>query len=68
MINTSINGNTLKELRKGKGLTQSDLSVDCSVDKDLISKLELGKRPAVSLCTVVKLANFFDVTIETLLR
>jgi transcriptional regulator with XRE-family HTH domain len=68
MINTTINGQTLQRLRNERKLSQYDLAADCEIDRSLISLLENNKRPAVSLYTVVKLANFFEVTIETLLQ
>jgi DNA-binding Xre family transcriptional regulator len=55
-------------MRLNRKLSLSDMSVDSGIDKDLISKLELGKRPAVSLYTAVKMAHFFECSIEDLLK
>jgi transcriptional regulator with XRE-family HTH domain len=68
LFNTTLNGDKLRKLRLNKGLSQFELSVDCNLERCLISDLENNKRPAVSLCTAIKLATFFETTIEELLK
>jgi transcriptional regulator with XRE-family HTH domain len=68
MIQTTLNGSTIRRLRLERGLSQFDLSCDAGIERCLISNLENNKRPAVSLSTAVKLASFFNITIEELLK
>ena len=56
----------IKQLRKEKGLTQSQLADELGVTDKAVSKWEVGEsNPDISL--LVKLAEIFDVTIDYLL-
>lgn len=50
----------LKELRKGKGLTQEDVYNDTGIH---IARIEQGKRD-ISYTTLIKLADYFGVTLD----
>lgn len=58
--------NTIKELRKEKGLTQTDLAKVVGLDQTAISKWELDKAlPDTAI--LIKLSEFFNVSIDYLL-
>ena len=54
---------SLKVLRKKRGLTQKELGKILGLDSTSVSKYELSKR-IPSLRNAFKLANFFNVPIE----
>ena len=56
----------LKELRRGRGVTQEELSAYLSVSPQAISKWERGES-LPELDYVVKLSNYFGVTVDDLL-
>lgn len=55
----------LKELRLEKGVGQVELAEKIGVSKGIISLWENGKREP-TLSSLVALAKFFDVSIDTL--
>ena len=58
--------NTIKELRKEKGLTQTELAKILGLDQTAISKWELNKAlPDTAI--LIKLSKFFNVSIDYLL-
>ena len=58
--------NTLKKLRKAKGLTQEALAQRAGVDYKYLQKLE-GRNPSSpTLATMEKLANGLEVTLVEL--
>ena len=58
--------NRLKELRKSRGYTQISLQMRTGIEQALLSKFENGERiPPTE--TLVKLANFYDVSIDYIL-
>ncbi|MDR1937286.1 MAG: helix-turn-helix domain-containing protein [Tannerellaceae bacterium] len=48
-------GNRIRELRKGKGLSQEQLALNAEVDRSYIGGIERGERN-VSFLTLVKIA------------
>ena len=59
-------GNKIKELREEKGLKQEDLAKAMSVSPSTIGMYEINKRePNNEL--IIKLAAFFDVSVDYLL-
>ena len=56
----------LKSLRKEKGLTLEELAQDLGMTKQVLSRYERGEREA-DYKTLVKIANFFVVSIDYLL-
>lgn len=58
--------NKLTELRKARHLTQTELAKILNVARNTISQWETGKRNP-DLDTVVKIANYFDVTVDFLI-
>ena len=64
MINNSFAEN-LKELRLEKGIGQVELAEKIGVSKGIISLWENGKREP-TLSSLVALAKYFDVSIDTL--
>lgn len=57
----------LKELRKAKGWTQSELANKIGVQREQVSAYERGKYLPTTEC-VLKIANLFEVSIDYLLR
>ena len=58
--------NTFKELRKEKKLTQTELAKQLNIDQTTVSKWELDKA-LPDTATLIKLAEFFDVSTDYLL-
>jgi len=56
----------LRLLRKSKGLTQIALQMKIGVEQALLSKYESGERVPPTE-TLVKLANFYEVSVDYLL-
>ena len=57
----------LKELRKEKGISQLKLAMDINTNQNTISRYETGERePGIN--ELIKLANYFDVSIDYLLE
>ena len=61
-----FNGKKLKELRKEKNMTQIQLDNAIGFTQKTICSLELGKQQP-SLQKLVKIAKFFDVSIDDLI-
>ncbi len=59
--------NRLRELRKGKGLTQDRLAREASVCRTVIARFETGKT-GLSTKNLAKLAAVLDCTMEDILR
>ena len=59
-------GKRIKELRKDKGLTQSQLAKIISSTQDTISLWELGKSYP-DIINLVKMAKYFSVSTDYLL-
>lgn len=59
-------GLILKELRKEKRLTQTELAVELCTTQDTISLWEL-KKSYPDVLTLIKIAKFFDVSCDYLL-
>jgi transcriptional regulator with XRE-family HTH domain len=62
---TSI-GERLRLLRRDRGHTQEELAEISGVSKDLIAKLEQGRRETARITTLSKLADALDVEISEL--
>ena len=61
-----IFGETLKELRTDRGLSQQQLADELKISRSAIAKWELSKtEPVASM--IVKLAKYFDVDSDFLL-
>ena len=58
--------NRLKELRKSKGYTQIALQMKTGIEQALLSKFENGDRVPPTE-TLVRLADFYDVSIDYIL-
>ena len=56
----------LKELREKKGISQLKLAMDLSMNQNTISRYETGTHQA-DYATLIKLADYFDVSIDYLL-
>lgn len=57
----------LKELRKEKGVSQLKLALDLNTNQNTISRYETGERePGIQ--ELIKLANYFGVSIDYLLE
>lgn len=60
-------GQTLKEIRRAKDVSQRELAEKVGVDFSYISKLENDRMPPPAAETIVKLAEALDVPAEVLL-
>jgi transcriptional regulator with XRE-family HTH domain len=58
---------TLLELRKEKGITQMDVAKVLDISRQAYANYEIGKREP-DLATLLKLADFFGVSVDYLLR
>ena len=68
MYDAKIVGERIKELRKNKGLTQSQVAeILCISDKSTVSKIENGIKP-LSIDNAITLATLFGVSLDYLLR
>lgn len=56
-------GQNIKNMRKEIGITQQTLAFYILSDKCLISNIERGTMGNVTLCTLMKLANVFEIDI-----
>lgn len=56
-----------KKFRTAKGYTQVQVAKELGVSKQVYNNYELGKREA-DFETLLKLAEFFDTTVDALLR
>lgn len=61
-----FNGNKLRELRKEKKMTQKQLDNAIGFNNRTVCQLELGNYQP-SLQKLVKIAKFFDVSIDDLI-
>lgn len=59
--------NGLKEIRKKKKLSQVQVSMDLHMSREAISHYENGKR-SPDIDTLVKLSEYFDVSIDYLIK
>ena len=59
-------GKNLKYLRKSKDLTQNEISIILGINKTLIPKYELNDTNP-SIDTLIKIADYFSVSIDALL-
>ncbi len=59
-------GNNLKKLRKAKGLLQIDVAKHLNISRQAYCRYENNQRE-ISLDVLVKLADFYDETTDTLL-
>lgn len=57
----------LKQLREARGISQLKLAIDLSMNQNTISRYETGVHEA-DYDTLIKLANYFDVSIDYLLE
>ncbi|MGN0614381.1 MAG: helix-turn-helix domain-containing protein [Porcipelethomonas sp.] len=57
----------LKYLRKKHGITQLKLAMDLNLNQNSISRYEKGVREA-DYQTLIKIADYFDVSIDYLLE
>ncbi len=57
----------LKELRKERGISQLKLAMDLGINQNSVSRYETGSHEA-DYSTLIKLANYFNVSIDYLLE
>lgn len=60
-------GIAIRLLRKGKGLTQLELSERCGVDRKFISSIERGNRNC-SILTLCQITHALDSNLESFFR
>jgi transcriptional regulator with XRE-family HTH domain len=64
----NISGKRVKQLRDNYNLTQMDLACETNLEQRVISKIESDKYKQITFCTVVKIARFFNVPIDSLIK
>ena len=57
---------SLKMIRKGKKLSQTDLAREMNVSRDTVARLESG-RSRVTLAQVISIAQILDATLDKIL-
>ena len=57
----------LKEIRKSKGISQLKLALEMNTNQNTISRYETGEREP-SISELIKIADYFDVSIDYLLE
>lgn len=61
-------GETLKELRKEKRVTQEELASIIGVERSSIGKYESSKKPIIpSIDVAIKMSDYFNVSLDYLL-
>lgn len=68
MIVTQVNGTTVRKLRDKQKISQIQLACDIELSEKVIKLIENNRNPGVRLDTVVRLARYFNVSIEYLLE
>jgi len=63
-IGCNFDNNILRQLRVKKGIKQEELSRRTQLAIDTISNLERGRDKDPHLSTLIRLANYFDVSID----
>lgn len=59
----------LKQLRSERGITQEQLASEIGVERSSIGKYESSKKPIIpSSDVLIRIANYFDVSIDFLLE
>jgi transcriptional regulator with XRE-family HTH domain len=61
-------GYQLRRLRRLRGLTQEELADRASMSRDLVAKLEQGRRQTARLSSLVSLACALDVELSALVK
>lgn len=56
----------LKELRKGRGISQLRLATDLNTTQNTISRYETGEREP-GITELIKIADYFNVSVDYLL-
>jgi transcriptional regulator with XRE-family HTH domain len=59
-------GERLRRIRRERGLTQEQLAESAQLSKDLIQKLEQGRRTSARVTSLMRLANALDVDLSAL--
>ncbi|WP_440072306.1 helix-turn-helix domain-containing protein [Streptosporangium sp. OZ121] len=59
-------GNRLRKIRDDRSWTQEELAERAGVSRDIIAKLEQGRRESARLTTLMSLANALDVDLSAL--
>lgn len=67
MVGMETFGQLLKELRRGKNVSQRDLAEKVDVDFSYISKIENDRLPPPAADTIVKICEVLDVPPDDLL-
>ncbi|MFC4586519.1 helix-turn-helix domain-containing protein [Sphaerisporangium corydalis] len=60
-------GRQLKRTREDRGLTQEQLAERSGLSRDIIAKLEQGRRRSARLTTIMRLANALDVELAEMI-
>ena len=61
-------GERIGDLRSGKGLNQKELSKIIGITSSQMSRIENDRTPSISSDTLIKLSDYFNVSIDFILR
>jgi transcriptional regulator with XRE-family HTH domain len=61
-------GSQLRRIRRGRGLTQEELADRAGVSRDLVAKLEQGRRHTARIASLASLARALDVELSALVE
>jgi len=67
MRNTTIHGERIEELRKGRKITQEELAKRIGISKSQLSRIENGDTKTLSSNLLIRLADEFDVSTDYIL-
>ena len=67
MKDTTIHGERIEELRKGRKITQEELAKRIGISKSQLSRIENGETKTLSSNLLIRLADEFDVSTDYIL-
>lgn len=60
-------GQTIKDLRAKKGVTQNEMAYEAKMTTSAISNIENGHVSNVYFSTIIKIANYFEVPLQAII-
>jgi DNA-binding XRE family transcriptional regulator len=64
----NLSGKKVRLLREQYRISQTDLACETNVEQKTICKIESDKYKHITLCTSYKIAKYFNVSIESLIK
>lgn len=63
-----LNGDTIRILRYHQGISQENLACEINCSRSILAKIETEERKHTSLDIAYKIAKYFNVSIESLIK